>query len=211
MVATARIQNVGLTFEQAAQDVRDEAQSVEWMVKTAREQHAEVMNTPPTPVKWRLFVDGVESNDIRNVRWNSQLRFQYSRMDVVVAYALDMLTRLSPVLTGRYKATHLLLIDGVPSTSLADWDWDQEIVITNVQPYARKIEVGAMQMRVPGTDHVFQTAAKFTRSEYGNVASITFTYRGLVAGAMVNPALAQTREHNRADLRYPIMIITAEH
>ena len=103
-----------------------------------------------------------------------------------------------------------MLLDGVPANTLNDWDWGQEIVLINVQPYARKIEVGAMKMRVPGTDHVFQNTAKFVRAKYGTVASITFTYRGVVEGAAVNPAFAKTKTHNMAKLRYPVIIIQGQ-
>lgn len=202
---TAKVQTVGVTFEQAHQNVLDEVKSAEWIIQMAREQHAEVMSKPPIPVRWRLFVDGVEANSTSAIKWDSTVRFQYARIDVVVNYAMEALAKLSPVLTGRYQVSHTLLIDGVPGR-IEDWDWGSEIVIVNMQPYARKIEIGAMKMRVPGTDHVFQTAAKFTRSRYSTMANISFTFMPLAAGLTVSGPGNYTA---KADMRYPVMVIKA--
>jgi hypothetical protein len=203
MALAAKVQAVGLTFTQAAEEAKAEARSAAWMVKTATEQHAEIMQTPPAPLKWRVFVDGVEGAALTSVRFGGQIRYQYARMDVVVDFAIMGLKRLSPVLTGRYLATHQMLIDGMLAHTFAEWDWGQEIVLTNLQPYARKIEVGAMKMRVPGTDHVFQNVAKYTRAQYNTVASVAFSYRPMAAGATVP---AGTKPTNKV-LRYPVIII----
>ena len=55
-----------------------------------------------------------------------------------------------------------------------------ELAISNPLPYTRKIELGSMTMRVPGTSHVYEQAVSATNRRYGNVAKALFTWQGLL-------------------------------
>lgn len=173
------------------------------IVRTAKRLHGEVMRTDPRPVRFTRIVDGQMGAREESVRPDGVITYIYPRLDAVVQYAMEVLFDLSPVLSGQYRKSHTIFAGGAAVPDLKNWRPDDEIVITNPIPYARKIELGIMKMRVPGSAKVYSQAAKKVRARFGNVAKIGFTYRGIVGGAV-----SSTRAGNKPDLRYPALVIT---
>lgn len=93
-----------------------------------------------------VVTDGVVGRDYHGVKPFGKIEFIATpTMRVAVQWALDMLRRLSPVLTGRYVQSHYVLLNGAGLTdgTLAALDRARpgdRVQIVNVQPYARKIE-----------------------------------------------------------------------
>lgn len=206
----ARLQSAQQTFRIAAQRTMEATQRM--LVATAKREHARIMATAPQPKTFLRIVDGRQGAPEESVKANGVIVYRYPRMDAVAQFAMETLFDLSPVLSGEYRKSHMLFLNGVPVANLKDWRSGDEVAITNPLPYARKIEVGKMNMRVPGTERVYQQADKKVRARYGNLASVTFTYRGLIgrssgAGTLVNPAKAKGRAHNKSDVRYPVLLI----
>lgn len=170
-------------------------------VKTAKARHAEVMRTEPRPVRFTRNVDGREGASEESVRPDGVITYIYPRLDAVVQYALEVLFDLSPVLSGEYRNSHTLFVEGAAARDLKGWSGG-EIVISNTVPYARKIELGVMKMRVPGSSRVYDMAEREVRARYGNIAAIFYTYRGIVGGGV-----SSGRAGNKSDLRYPALVI----
>jgi hypothetical protein len=148
---------------------------------------------------------------------------------------MQTLFDLSPVLSGEYRNGHRIFLNGFAADNLKNWKPGDDVSITNTLPYARKIEMGSMTMRVPGTDQVYAQALKIVRARYGNVADVSFTFRGVVDGSQVNQARAASsgqswwlgdgtarpasgllesaikkkhgQAHNRSSNRYPTLVI----
>jgi len=173
------------------------------IVRTAKRLHGEVMRTDPRPVRFTRIVDGQIGAREESVRADGVITYLYPRLDAVVQYAMEVLFELSPVLSGLYRNSHTLFVGGTAVPNLKNWSPDDEVVITNTVPYARKIELGVMTMRAPGSARVYAQAAKKVRSRFGNVAKIGFTYRGIIGGGV-----SSTRAGNKSDLRYPALVIT---
>lgn len=218
-------------FRVAAKGTVEEARRA--LTETAKREHARVMSTEPKPTRFTREVDGVPGAREEQVKVGGLIRYRYPRIEEVVRFAFDTLFDLSPVLSGEYRNNHVMFVNGAAARNLAEWDGTGEIVITNPLPYSRKIEVGKMKMRVPGSDRVYQQAIQAVRRRFGNQASITFTYRGIVGGQSVNPLDAAptlkrrtivrgakgrfakgTRtnvisggQHNRSENRFPAMLI----
>jgi hypothetical protein len=172
----AKYQAGSTTFRVAAQRTLEQTRKV--LVKVAKREHGKVMSDPPIPARFRRFVDGRQGASEETVKGNGVIFYQYPRIEVVAQYALEMLIKYSPVLSGAYRNAHTI------------YAGDGEIVITNPLPYSRKIEIGHMKMRVPGSSQVYEQAVSATNRRYGNIAKALFTWRGIVGGAAVNPALA---------------------
>lgn len=221
----ARFQPVGEQFRIAMQGSLEQVHKS--LVDTAKREHARVMTTDPRPTSFRRFVDGSEGRIEEQVKPAGVIVYQYPRIEEVVQFALETLFDLSPVLTGAYRSAHVVFIENSPTANLKDWKSGQEITITNPLPYARKIEVGNMTMRVPGTSRVYQQAKQLVQRRWGNVARIQFTYRAIIGGmvAIQERASAKGRTsgraatgdferqlapslHNRADLRFPCLVIS---
>lgn len=230
----ARAVPVAEAFRVAAQKTLDATRAL--LVETAKKKHAEVMARDPRPASFTRYVDGREGAPEESVRPAGVIVYRYPRLEQVAQFAMETLFDLSPVLSGDYRSAHLLFLNGEPVANLKGWRPGDEISISNPLPYARKIEVGSMTMRVPGTDLVYQQARRKVMSRWGNVAKVDFTFRAIMGGDQVNQAAAassgqpwwlggaaarpasganETRiakvfgrtAHNRSSNRYPCLII----
>jgi len=206
----ARQRSISEQIRVAKQATKEATQRV--FVETARREHARVMGTDPKPAVFSQFVDGVAGAPLENVRPNGVIVFRYPRLQMVAQFAMETLFDLSPVLSGAYRLGHRLFLNGKEVSNLAAYKSGDDVAITNYLPYARKIEVGKMKMRVSGSDRVYQQARRKVMARFGNVASVDFTFRGLIgrasgSGTLVNPAAAKGRSHNKRDIRYPVLII----
>ena len=184
------------------------AQTQKLLVETAKREHARVMQTPPMPAIFHQTVDGRRGAPLESAK--QLVIIEYPRLNMVVHGAMLALIDKSPFLTGDYIRGHRLFIDGVETDWKSDWFKNyrsgQEIAIANYIVYARKIEVGAMTMKVPGTDHVYEQATQVVRRRYGNMAKIHFTFRGIIPGG--NRGMIGGRAGNSPDIRYPALIIS---
>lgn len=187
-------------FSVAVQSTREATQQL--LAQTAKRRHAQVMNTDPRPTKFTRTVDGKKGAVEETVKPDGIIVYDYPRMHEIVMVAMNTLFDLSPVLSGEYRNAHTIYVGGNPVTNLQEWDGESEIVIANHVPYSRKIELGKMQMRVPGTDHVYEQAEYILQQRYGNVARIFFTFQGLAGGY-----ITKGKPANQSDNRWPALII----
>jgi hypothetical protein len=167
------------------------------LIAKAKLEHQKVMDTDPRPIAFTRFVDGKKGEVEDAAGFRSVILYIYSRLDMVAKFALNALIEGSPERTGRYKASHVLYLNGMPVADLTKYQAGDEIAISNTLPYSRKIEVGSMRMRVPGTDHVYQKAMQRTRRNMGNLATVRFEYREIIG---VHRA--------KAGSRFPVLVIT---
>lgn len=172
------------------------------LVDTAKREHAVIMNTSPHPTSFTRRVDGKLGAVEETVKPDGIIVYDYPRMDEIVQVAMNTLFDLSPVYTGEYRLSHQIFVGGKAVRNLEEWDGTSDIVISNFLPYSRKIELGKMHMRVPGTDHVYEQAAHLIDRRYGNVAHVAFVFQGVIAGAA-----ASGKAGNKSDNRYPALRI----
>lgn len=187
-------------FSVAAQATREITQQV--LAQTAKREHARVMSTEPRPTRFTRTVDGKKGAVEETVRPDGIIVYDYPRMHEIVQVAMNTLFDLSPVLSGDYRNAHTIYVAGNPVSNIKDWDGTGEIVILNHMPYSRKIELGKMRMRVPGTDHVYEQAEYILQQRYSNVARVWFTYRGIAGGY-----IAKGKAHGQSDNRWPALVI----
>jgi hypothetical protein len=115
----------------------------------------------------------------------------------VIGFALDYLQRRSPVDSGDYRNSFVVIADGrIKGGSYAgvyrrallggkvqgptDIPASAKVIITNTQPYTRKIEMGAMRMSVP--PGLFKDAESAVAGEYGEVVSVSTQFLRLHSG-----------------------------
>jgi hypothetical protein len=109
--------------------------------KALREEVAKGFDDQPV-----VITDGVPRRDYHQVRPFGKIEFtRRPEMADAVLWALDALRKKSPVKTGRYVATHAILLNGaeiagdIVATLRAVKETDR-VQIVNPQPYAKKIE-----------------------------------------------------------------------
>lgn len=169
------------------------------------------------------FVDGQRREDVDTVKPNGRIVFEFHLVNEVLAWISEQLVVNSPILTGRYVASHALFVDGVeiePGRMPLD---GKEYVFVNTLPYSRKIERG-LSPQAP--DGVYQAIAAVAARRFGNIARVHFTYRGIVDGFMPDPLADgasghrsrdkrgrfsgdNLRQHNRSELRFPAIVVDA--
>lgn len=91
----------------------------------------------------------------------------------IVEYAVAELKKRSPVKTGRYQKSFVVMVNGSPVIDYTAIPIGAAVLIVNVQPYSRKIEVGHMKMSVP--DGVVEDTLTKVRRRFSNIADIRFT------------------------------------
>lgn len=196
-----RAASISQSFAVARQKTAEATQRI--LVETAKREHARVMAADPRPARFTRTVDGREGAPEASVKPAGVINYTYPRLELVVQYALEVLFDLSPVLSGEYRNSHTIFVGGRAVRNLAGWDGTGEITISNSVPYARKIELGVMTMRVPGTTQIYTKAVNRVLKRFGNVAGIYFEWVPLAGGG-----IASGRAGNKSDLRFPAMVIT---
>ena len=130
-------------------------------------------------VPFDTFVNG-QPGEIDDITFPGNITFVFRWAMPLALEIKDTLQRIAPVLKGRYRNSFRLLVNG----DEVDWEAntvipdDAEILITNVQPYARKLEI-----RAP--DGIMEGVGTAARWEYKNFADIRFQYMQLEPPAWI--------------------------
>lgn len=147
----------------------------------------------PQPV---VVTDGMPRRDPAQVKAFGKIEW-LARHDVreIARWIKAQVERLSPVLTGRYRASHVLLVNGAQAPDLGAWKPGQSISVVNPQPYAKKLEgvrtsrrraikgrKGASSQARAGVYRKVETMAK---ARFGRQAFIEFKYVVLNLGVRV--------------------------
>lgn len=161
-------------------------------------------------------VDGRLGAPIDSVKPEGRIDVEFHLLIDVFVFILEELRRLSPVRSGAYRAAHTFFAD-FHQADPANPPEAREYVFINLQPYARKIETGRIQTRMP--PGVYEAAASSARRRFGNVARIRFGYRSTPSGAVggwaartgrTSTKYARNRPGARAEwlTRQPAIVIT---
>lgn len=87
-------------------------------------------------------VDGAAEETVRPA--GGVILYRFNGMAAAVDFALDYVRARSPMLTGRYRNSWMVWVDGRPFASApAKIPAGAEVFIVNMQPYSRKIDMGA--------------------------------------------------------------------
>lgn len=205
MAVRTRIQPLSQSLDIVVRDTLSPAARSKAVAAFAREKLAEaqaqnsrVLGRVPDH---RQFVDGAEGKPLDQVRPDGgRIVFEFEIAQDIVPAILAELERVSPVLSGDYRKSHLVFADGRQVLPSEPVPVAREFVFLNPVAYARRIELGKMTMRVPGTDQVYQRATEAAKRRFGNLASIKFSWRAPVG-------LPQRSRTGRAS-RVPALIVT---
>ena len=189
------------------------------VIETAKAENAIIQATDPVPDRTLRYVNGTLGAPEESVTVDGVIVYDYPRYDLVTRFAIDTLRSLSPVKSGAYREHHQLYLNDEPVENLSAWRPGARVVIANAVPYARKIELGKMKMRVPGTDHVYRQASLIVRREYGELLAVRFTFVGLEAveferdrrgahSVLERGFIVRGRRGNVGAIRYPALVFS---
>ena len=135
-------------------------------------------------------------NPIQNVTLPGPIVAIFDSRRRIAMEALQFLRDASPVKSGRYRNSHMILLNGTQVSDLpASLKATDRITIVNPVPYARRIEIGKTEA---GRDFVLQVPNRIyervTKSKlmpkYRNVAKIRFGYIELSGAANIKGKLS---------------------
>lgn len=172
----------------------------------AKKENQKILTTDPRPLTFTRWVDGVQNAQEEAVKAGGVIVYEYNRYDLVAEWVLNTLRQRSPVKSGTYVLSHTLFLNGQEVPDLKTWKRGDEITITNLVPYARKIEIGTAHgkpIKLSVSPHIYERTAQEARRVYRDIAKIEFTYRGVDGGSFVKASLKSQKK-----MRYPVIVIT---
>lgn len=135
------------------------------LARYARKSVAEVIANRQASSSYEKYVSGRRGAEEETVSDPLVIYYEFSYWQEIIAFALDVLKRRSPVRTGRYQNAHQVMLGSQFISPDVDIAPDEVVRIVNTQPYSRKIEVGFMRMSVERG--VYQDVRKAVEKRFG--------------------------------------------
>ena len=110
----------------------------------ARTRLDELIRTKVFPSTYRRFVDGHLGVPEDDVKLNhGEIIYLFEEVAGAVAYTVGFLKGISPVRSGRFQDSWIVIVDGVSwAGSFASIPAGAVVYVTNVAPYTRRLEQG---------------------------------------------------------------------
>jgi len=118
------------------------------LAQTARAALADAIRSGEASERYTRSVNGRVGAAEETVVAPGPIVYRFHYLEEVALYALTFCTARSPEKSGRYRASWFAMVDGAVWDGISEIPADAELIITNDQPYHRKIDVGAMRLRV---------------------------------------------------------------
>lgn len=202
MALTSRIEPIRKDVEVFIADLRGPAAAEQFRefarqeIEEAKQINRSVLGRVPP---FQMYIDGSKSSSLASVKGSSTILVEFELIAEALIWIAEQLEKFSPVKSGRYKRSHVLLADGSEVEVSAQIRLAEEYVFINTVPYARKIERGASSEAPNG---VYQAVAALARGRFGNLARISYGFRTVIGGSIVGG-----RAGNRASNRNPAIIV----
>ncbi|MFA7308262.1 MAG: hypothetical protein WC026_16505 [Hyphomicrobium sp.] len=160
--------------KQAAADAKER------LLQVARQGHADIMARQGNP-QFDAYANRPGNRALETVILPGPIIYTYSNLKALVEFALDELRKTSPVISGDYVRSHQLFVNGAAVDALpADLKPSDELMIANLVPYARKIEVGKTKSGrafvIQVQPRIYERVGKALQARYKNVARITVEF-----------------------------------
>jgi len=150
---------------------------------------------------YEQIIDGRRGAPLEAVNLPGRIVFLFDGgLGRVFEWIGEMLVRHSPVATGEYQRLHRFFAGGIEIEPGAKVPPADEYVFVSAAPYARKIERGVSDQ---APDGVYEAVATLARQQFGDVASIRFSYRAPGEFGISRAARSAERE-----ARTPAIVIT---
>ncbi|HEY4136492.1 MAG TPA: hypothetical protein VGO34_14905 [Alphaproteobacteria bacterium] len=185
----------------------------------AKDALSAAISSGEAPNRYVRSVNGRVGAAEESVEAPGPIVYQFSYLEEAALYALKFAQLQSPVLSGAYRKSWFVMVDGKVWVEGADIPLGAEVIVTNDRPYHRKVDVGAMKgMRVP--PHIIDVTMQQLRRLFGNSIKVQSRFVTLKDGYVLKgrhvrrgAALARrggARKDTRAgqQITYPALVIT---
>lgn len=187
------------------------------LAKFARSQLAKSIDRGEGSPLYDKYINGREGAEEETVVPPGPIVYVFNWWRDIIDFGLQSLVDRSPERSGRYKKSWFCMVDGRPVTDFDAIPATATVILTNNQPYSRKIEVGFMQMSVP--PGVVEDVRKMMMRRFGNLIRVKASMINLPGGYVLKGVFTKgIREFSRTKLRrdtqagalmtYPSLILT---
>lgn len=155
-------------------------EGIEW----AKSVNKSVLGRVPPYV---TTVDGVKDGALESVRLDGgQVITEFELIGELLSWVWLTLIARSPNKSGAYARGHKLFADNQEIDPSKEPPVADEYVFINVEPYARRLEVGktntGRDFLISVPNRIYERTAKDAKARFGNVANIKSTFRALTEG-----------------------------
>lgn len=203
------------------------------LIKVARAGHARIMEQQRARAgvspDFEYYANTHGNEILESVKLPGPIVFRYWYFREIVFEAMRFLESASPAEHGRYMRAHRLYVNGahVPDPIEHTFRQNDEIIVVNAAPYARKIEVGRTHSGRTFTidetqSAVYQRALERLKQRFRHLARLRFQFINLSDAYRLKldwPTKRQTRSGvskrvrsgrgKGAAIQYPAIIINA--
>lgn len=183
----------------ATADLAPEAIAAE-LAKFARSGLAEAIASGEGSPSYEKFVNGRPDAEEETVIPPGPIVYTFNWWTEIIEFALEYLQHRSPRRSGRFRESWFVMLNDNRITDPSRIPINSTVILTNDQPYARKIEVGHMQMSVP--HGVVEDARVAVRRQYGAIVDVKKTFVRLRNGYVLKGRFTRgVRQFSRTRLR----------
>ncbi len=166
---------------------------------------------------YEKFVNGRSGVEEEQVVPPGPIVYLFQWWTDIIEFGLRTLIDRSPEQSGSYKQSWFAMVNGAVVSDYTRIPIEAQVVLTNNQPYSRKIEVGHMHMSVP--PGVVEDCRRVVMRRYGNLIDVKATMITLPGGYILKGRFTRgVRPHARRKLRkdtmagaqmtYPSLVLT---
>jgi hypothetical protein len=170
------------------------------------------------------IVDGGHGAPLESVKAGGTIVYLFAvgavTLNTCVDVAIELILGLSPVKSGQFRDRNLFMVNGIETSADREINAtaggtielrDTDVVsLTNLLPYARKIEKGESLQAPNG---VYEAVAAVLRARYGNLLNIRFSYEvypGYEVGSSRNGGNLVSRKDLHRAAAYPTITVSAK-
>jgi len=185
-------------------------------VEVARKVLADAEARDPTWKQHKTIVDRRHNAAPETVKPGGRIEFVRNDLGEIVEWIWSELIRRSPVLTGRYQDSHVIMVDGVQVQDIRGIQPGHKVQIINTQPYAKKIEGGGDPSGATTTPQsprapngVYRAVFRAAKRRYGKAVFLDYRWVKLSLGVKVWGKAGGSKYNKRVkrDMVYPAIQI----
>lgn len=162
------------------------------LARFARSSLRDVIAANEASPIYDTYVNGRIGADEDSVVPPGPILYEFSYWEPIIKFALAYLAKRSPVKTGRYQSSHIVMLGSQVISPDTQISAGEEVTIVDTQPYARKIEVGHMLMSVP--DGVYQDARREVGRQFSGQVKVDFRMVSLPNGYILKGRFSKGRK-----------------
>lgn len=137
------------------------------LAKFARTELAKVIASGAGSETYTRYVNGRQGAAEESVLPPGPILYVFSNWALIISAAIEALISASPRKTGAFARSFIVIVGGKIVTDYSEIAHDAEVIVTNTQPYVRKVQVGTGGPKAKLAPKPFDKARRAISSRFG--------------------------------------------